>query len=171
MTENESDEYQNAARYRHPCEWYEYCRECGDLFIIKHGEFKWIEPIGVRWRKRGWQCATCEGEVWKVASELYSALFLRQVPTGFYVFREVLSFVGYPALPVPQRLKRQAIHSRVVKRCLWCKGKLMDDGRRWNWMICENCKTALEGMIKGWLSKEVSLPSVIVDQITKFVFD
>ena len=47
----------------------------------------------------------------------------------------------------------------------------MGKERRWNWMICENCKDTLEEMIKGWLSKEVNLPSVIVDQITRFVFD
>ena len=171
LTKSESDMYRYGAGFRHPCKWYEYCRRCGDPCIIKFGDTKRIEPVGIIWRSRGWHCEVCAGEVWRVANELYSALFLRQVPTGFYMFHEVVSLKWRPDQPTPLRLKQQSIHSRVVKHCLWCKGRMMDDGRRWNLMICEDCKDNLEGMVKGWLSKEVNLPSVIADQITGFVFD
>ena len=163
LPRSEKDMSRYGAGFDHPCEWYEYCRKCGKPCVIKFLDATRIEPIGIVWKCRGVQCDVCRGEVWRVGSELYSALFLRQVPTGVYKVREISS--------LSSRSKLCVVRSRVVKQCLWCKSRMVNYGPRWDWMVCEGCKNSLEGLVKGWLSAELSLPSVIIDRIVGLVFD
>ena len=171
LTKREKDMYRYGAGFSHPCEWYEYCRKCGKPCVIEFLDVTKVEPVGIVWKFWGWQCEVCGGKVWRVANKLYSALFLRQVPTGIYKVHEIASHKWCPDQLLPSRPKPRVMCSRVVKHCLWCKGRMMDDGLQWNWMICEGCKSSLEGMVKEWLSTEFPLPTVIVSRIAEFVFD
>ena len=104
---------------------------------------------------------TCEGEVWRVADRLYSAIFLRDIPTYHYRMRETVA---------PRFRSCRIMHSRVIKQCLLCQDGLICDGSVWDWMICGPCKMTVEERIESWLTGEADLPETIANKIIDFVF-
>ena len=162
LMKNEMDMFRYGSGFDHPCKWYEYCKQCGTPCLLKLLDATRIEPIGVTWKCRGLRCNVCQGKVWRVGSELYSALFLRKVPMGVYRVR------GASWLPPESRLR--VVHYRVVRQCLWCKGGMGQYGTEWDWMVCEPCKNALEDLVKEWLLVEYGFPLAIVDRIVGLVF-
>ena len=162
LMRNEKDMFRYGSGFDHPCKWYDYCRQCGTPCLLRLLDATRIEPIGITWKSRGLRCNVCHGKVWRVGSELYSALFLREVPMGVYRV--------HGASWLSPESRSRAVRYRVVRQCLWCKRGMGQYGTEWNWMVCTPCKDELEDLITGWLSVESCLPSVVVDRIVGFVF-
>ena len=136
-------------QYKHPSDWYEYCRECGGLApLVVEDELDW-EPEGETWQARGWHCFACNGRVWWVKEELYEHLFLVEVPTCYQV-----------------RGKRIKIE-RIVDWCLLCHdtdGRL-DERGDYRRMYCYECAWTLEITIGEWLWRTHGLPMLAVELI------
>ena len=74
-------------RYDHPREWFEYCRVCGEMALMPYPDTLRWEPIGEEWNSRGWHRYSGEGRVWWIKNALYDAVFLRDAPTCYQLYR------------------------------------------------------------------------------------
>ena len=141
-------------RYNHPCEWFQYCRECGHITIEDYTESPRWEPEGEAWRARGWYCFACEGRVWWVKAALFGALFLKDVPTGYRL-----------------RGGNRINIERVVDWCLLCHDTVgvLDDRSDFQYMLCYECARILKDAIGDGLANVDQLPGLAVHTILLYL--
>ena len=153
-------------RYRHPSDWFRYCRDCGDLRVVGFPDTCRLEPIGTVWRARGWHCYNCEGDVWWVRDELHSAIFVRNVPMYYHC----LDYSGPDFhLHFPGPGGRDRLNLRMVSWCLWCDDLMTDDGKDWNHMMCKQCVERVSALINGTLNKVYRIPKRAAIDIELFL--
>ena len=146
--------------YEHPSEWFEYCRKCGQVDEeAAYANKVPPKPVGIYWKRQGWSCAQCKGDIWWVKEELKVAVFNRDVPR-YYLSKR---FTEDPPW-VEDRL-----YLRLVSTCLMCNAEMYDDGSKWDCMICPKCVMPLVQRIVGTLTVRWRFPFYWAVRVAAFI--
>ena len=153
----------NRRNYVHYSSWFEYCTQCGNWDEDVADKLKTLQPEGVRWKLRGWQCPGCKGEVWWLKEEIYHALLARDVP--FYYVSRMGNTNGSFCPYLEERL-----YLRAVSSCLLCGRDFHDDGQCWNYMMCPPCAKEMALRITNTLYWVDQYPFLVAVNIASFIF-